>query len=342
MKFGLWDHVDNNGLAIADLLENRLEFVKAADAAGFYSYHISEHHATPLNVVPVPGVYLGAVARETKTMRMGPLCYLLPLYSPLRLIEEICILDHLSRGRLDVGVGRGVSPYELNYHNVDPETSREVFEDALDAIHHGLTHDRLNHQGKHFSYSDVPMELKPYQSPVPAIWYPSSNEVASAWAGERGYHYVTLGATEAAQPRIKAFKAGFFKGNGALTPLIGFDGGAAIGIMRHMVIAETEKEAMAVARPAYNLWYANLTKLQRENVNGPNIVGFVPPDLESAMKAGSVLVGTPAHIREKVAEHSEVLGINYLICGFYFGNIEHAHALQSLNLFSGEIAPAFY
>ena len=153
---------------------------------------------------------------------------------------------------------------------------------------------------------------------------------------------VTLGATEAAQPRIEAFKAGFFKGNGALTPLTGFDGGAAIGIMRHMVIAETEKEAMAAARPAYNLWYANLTKLQRENVNGPKIVGFVPPDLESAMKAGSVLVGTPAHIREKVAEHSEVLGINYLICGFYFGNIEHAHALQSLNLFAGEIAPAFY
>ena len=111
--------------------------------------------------------------------------------------------------------------------------------------------------------------------------------------------------------------------------------------MRHMVIAETEKEAMAAARPAYNLWYANLTKLQRENVNGPKIVGFVPPDLESAMKAGSVLVGTPAHVREKVAEHTEVLGINYLICGFYFGNIEHAHALRSLNLFAGEIAPAF-
>ena len=124
MKFGLWDHVDNNGSVVAHLVENRLDFVKAADAARLYSYHISEHHATPLNMVPVPGVYLGAVARATQTMRLGPLCYLLPLYSPLRLIEEICILNHLSPGRLGVGVGREVSPNELNYHNVDPETSR--------------------------------------------------------------------------------------------------------------------------------------------------------------------------------------------------------------------------
>src|SRR6185437_16981069 len=114
MKVGIFDHVERTAdRPIAQTLDERLKFAAAADEAGIYCLHIAEHHATPLNLVPVPGVYLGAVARATKRMRLGPLVYLLPLYSPLRLVEEICMLDHLSYGRLDVGVGRGVSPYEL-------------------------------------------------------------------------------------------------------------------------------------------------------------------------------------------------------------------------------------
>ena len=99
MKFGIFDHVDRNDLPLHTYYEARLKLVELYDQAGFYSYHVAEHHATPLNMVPVPGVYLGAVARATSHIRLGPLGYLLPLYSPLRLIEEICILDHLCNDR---------------------------------------------------------------------------------------------------------------------------------------------------------------------------------------------------------------------------------------------------
>jgi alkanesulfonate monooxygenase SsuD/methylene tetrahydromethanopterin reductase-like flavin-dependent oxidoreductase (luciferase family) len=105
MKFGLFDHVEDAERPLATLFDERLTFAQAADDAGIYCLHVAEHHATPLNMVPVPGIYLGAVARATKRMRLGPLVYLLPLYSPLRLIEEICMLDHLSYGRMEVGVG---------------------------------------------------------------------------------------------------------------------------------------------------------------------------------------------------------------------------------------------
>src|SRR6266446_3103111 len=118
MKIGLFDHVEHGKRPLATLFDERLAFAQAADEAGIYCLHVAEHHATPLNMVPVPGVYLGAVARATKRMRLGPLVYLLPLYSPLRLIEEICILDHLSNGRLDFGVGRGIVPYEMAYFNL--------------------------------------------------------------------------------------------------------------------------------------------------------------------------------------------------------------------------------
>ena len=112
--------------------------------------HLAEHHCTPLNTVPVPGVYMGALARITRRLRFGTLCYLLPLYSPLRLCEEISMLDHLSRGRLEVGVGRGVSPFELNYHKVAHEDSRDIFIDALACVTKGLTSEMLTYEGKYY------------------------------------------------------------------------------------------------------------------------------------------------------------------------------------------------
>src|SRR5579862_8583611 len=139
MEIGLFDHIEDGERPLAKLFDERLEFIAAAEAAGFYSLQLAEHHATPLNMVPVPGVFLGAVARATRRMRIGPLVYLLPLYSPLRLIEEICMLDHLSHGRLDVGIGRGVSPYELKFHNVAHDHSRDIFIDALQCVSTGLT-----------------------------------------------------------------------------------------------------------------------------------------------------------------------------------------------------------
>ena len=82
MKVGIFDHIEDGERPLAQLFDERLEFIEAAEAAGIYSLQLAEHHAAPLNMVPVPGVYLGAVARATKRMRLGPLVYLLPLYSP--------------------------------------------------------------------------------------------------------------------------------------------------------------------------------------------------------------------------------------------------------------------
>ena len=88
MKVGLFDHIEHGERPTAQLFDERLAFIQAADAAGFYCLHLAEHHQTPLNMVPVPGVFMGAVARLTKKIKMGPLVYLLPLYSPLRMIAR--------------------------------------------------------------------------------------------------------------------------------------------------------------------------------------------------------------------------------------------------------------
>jgi alkanesulfonate monooxygenase SsuD/methylene tetrahydromethanopterin reductase-like flavin-dependent oxidoreductase (luciferase family) len=339
MKFALFDHVDRSDRPMARQLDERLEYVAAADAAGFYAYHVAEHHATPLNLVPVPGVYLGAVARATKRMRLGPLVYLLPLYSPLRLLEEIGILDHLCHGRLDVGVGRGVSPFELNYHKVDPETSREVFVDALDCMLAGLTQDRLTYRGKHFSYDNVPMEVKPLQQPHPPIWYPSSNEAGAQWAGERGLHFSTLGSVERAALCVAAFKRGLAKRGRAAVPKPEIPGGTVIGVNRQAVLADTVEDARRIAKPAFAAWYASLTKLERDNVGGPRYVQHVTGDLEAALKSGQVIVGTPETFAAEVARQQAAIGVNYMNFSFFFGTMPFADAMRSIKLFAGEVMP---
>ncbi len=342
MKFGIFDHVDRSELPLAELFEKRLEYVVAAEEAGFHCYHVAEHHATPLNLVPVPGVFLGAVANATKRIRLGPLVYLLPLYSPLRLIEEIAILDHLSNGRLYVGVGRGVSPFELNYHNVDPNTSREVFLDAFDAVIYGLTHEVLNHEGPHFKYVNVPMELRPLQQPYPPIWYPTSSATSASWSGAGGYNFSTLGSIEDAKKCIDSYKEAYAKRGGPSGPATDFPGGTAIGVNRHIVVAETDEQARRIAGPAYDRWFASLTKLRRENkVEGPAIAYNVrrAPNAEAAVELGSCIVGSPETVRSEIERQVDVLGVNYMIFGFYFGAISHEDAMRSLSLFASEVLP---
>jgi alkanesulfonate monooxygenase SsuD/methylene tetrahydromethanopterin reductase-like flavin-dependent oxidoreductase (luciferase family) len=111
MKFGIFDHMDRSGAPFGEQYESRLQLIEAYDRGGFYAYHVAEHHGTPLGYSPSPSVFLAAVAQRTKRLHFGPLVYLLPLYHPLRLIEEICMLDQMSGGRFELGVGRGVSPH---------------------------------------------------------------------------------------------------------------------------------------------------------------------------------------------------------------------------------------
>src|SRR5499427_11123681 len=115
MKFGVFDHLDRNDLALRDYYESRLRIAEAYDKHGFYAYHIAEHHSTPLGMAASPSVFLAAVAQRTQRLRFGPLVYALPLYHPLRMIEEICMLDQLSQGRFELGVGRGISPIETSF-----------------------------------------------------------------------------------------------------------------------------------------------------------------------------------------------------------------------------------
>ncbi len=343
MKVGLFDHLERSpDRPLATQFDERLEFVVNADRAGFYCLHVAEHHSSPLNMVPEPGVWLGAVARATSRIRLGPLVYLLTLYSPLRLAEEICMLDHMSRGRLEVGVGRGVSPFELNFHRIDHDESREIFFDAFDCLKTALTSDEFSHDGKYFQYDDVPMPLRPLQAPYPAFWYGSSNTIGATWAGENGMHFTANGGPDHAKPNIDAFRAALAKRGGPAQPKAEFPGGAAIGLLRHIVVADTDEDAVRIAKPALEHHAASLNWLRErhgsteftERLNVHRGKSF-----ESWREMGMVIAGSPETVCAELERQAEMLGLNYLVAYLFFGTMSAADAQRSQNLFATEIMP---
>jgi len=340
MKFGLFDHVDRNDRPLAQQFDERLEFAAAADAGGFYALLVAEHHGTPLNMVPNPAVYLAAVARATKRIRLGALVFLLPLYSPLRLIEEIAMLDQLSHGRMEFGVGRGVSPFELNFHKVNHDQSRDIFLDAYDCILKGLTSEELNHAGPFFTYNNVPMALKPLQKPFPPVWYASSAEFGSRWAGERGLHFGTLGSVELAKKNIDAFKDAFAKaGSKVAHPKPEFPGGVVMGVNRQLVVADTDAEARRIAQPAHEQHHEKITWLLKRNVASVNYTQHIVGGFDAAIESGSVIVGSPDTVRAEIERQAKAIGVNYMNFAMFFGNMSLADALRSQKLFSTEVMP---
>jgi len=328
--FGIFDHVDRGDEPIGTLYEQRFKLVEAADAGGFRSYHVAEHHATPLGMAPSPSVYLAAVAQRTRRLRFGPLVYLLPLYTPLRLIEEICMLDQLSGGRLELGVGRGISPYELAYSGVDFLAAQEIYEESLEIILTGLRGGRLTHHGRHYTYRGVPMELEPVQKPHPPLWQGVVRADGAADAARRGVNIVSTLPGPALRTLVEAYFEAHKPMPGAPEPLV--------GMQRSLFVADTDAEALKLARPAYARWYASLTQLWRQFNTVP--VRFADT-LDRAIEQDTAIVGSPATVRAEVERHLAATGCNYVVGRFLYGNPPFEAALRSVELFAREVIPHF-
>ena len=118
--FGLFDHIEGiPGDAHAKLFKDRLDFIRTADEAGFAGFHLAEHHGTDLSMAPNQDVFIAAASQITENIRLGPMVKLLPMHHPVQVVEDLCVLDHLTNGRLDYGVGRGAAPVEHAWHGGD-------------------------------------------------------------------------------------------------------------------------------------------------------------------------------------------------------------------------------
>jgi alkanesulfonate monooxygenase SsuD/methylene tetrahydromethanopterin reductase-like flavin-dependent oxidoreductase (luciferase family) len=338
VAFGVFDWIDRGKVPLHQLYAQRLQLLEVADAAGFFCYHLAEHHATPLGMAPSPALFLTAAAQRTRRIRLGPLVYLLPLYNPLRLIEEVCMLDHLSGGRLDLGIGRGVSPYELGYFGVAAADTRAIFTEALAVLVAGMTHERLTFEGQHYQYHDVPMELRPMQQPYPPLWYPTHNPESIEYVARHGYNFAAIGPAAHVRQLVDTYWQTWQAHRQEPGRLNSHVAAPKVGVMRQVFVADTDTEALAATRAAHADWYRSITKLWHDH-NDHSVDGFFA--WEPAVQSQTVIFGSPARVRAQMTQLLEETGCNYAICSFAWGTFPHEQTLHSLRLFAEEVMPAF-
>jgi alkanesulfonate monooxygenase SsuD/methylene tetrahydromethanopterin reductase-like flavin-dependent oxidoreductase (luciferase family) len=335
LKFGVFDHLDRGDLPLSEHYENRLRLAEIYDREGFHAYHVAEHHSTPLGTGSSPSLFIAALAQRTKRLRFGPLVYTLPLYHPLRLLEEVCMLDQMSGGRLELGVGRGSSPYELGYFGVTAEASGTLYKECFQVLMQGLQEKSITYQGQHYAFRDVPVELACVQKPHPPLWYGLSRPDAVPWTAENGVNIICNGPSapvRAITDRYKEIWAGTPRAAAEPMPLL--------GIGRHLCIAPTRAQAMRTGKKGFDRWYASLQHLWRLHGN-PMKHYPIPEDFDAAVNAGILLVGTPAEVADGLRREIDTAGVNYVLTRFAYGNLTYDESLQSLMLFVEEVMPRF-
>ena len=331
MKFGIFDHVDRKDQPLSEFFEDRLLFAEACDRAGIYSYQVAEHHWAPIGMTPSPSVFLAALAQRTERLRFGPLIYALPLYHPIRLIEEICMLDQMSGGRMEMGFGRGASPIELSLYGIDPDDAERMYTEALEIVLAGLGGEPLTFHGEFYNFDSVPMEFVPVQKPHPPVWYGMHSPDSAERAARQALNVVSLDGAADTRVLVDRYRQVWREesGDDSSEPKI--------GMSRFIVIADTDAEALAAARRAYPVWHTSFNHLFRQYGSAPRHPR--PPQFDDMVDIGQAVAGTPdnvvAFLKSQIAES----GITYMIGQFAFGDLTRAESLRSVDLFARHVMP---
>lgn len=374
MRFGVFDHIEPvPELRLDRIYRERLLQIERLDAAGFYAYHLAEHHTPAIHsLAPSQNVFLAAVAQRTTRLRFGPCVYVLPLHHPLRLIEEISMLDNLSEGRLEIGVGRGgVMEAYFWGQEADPETNYERYRETLAIVREGLSHDQLTYAGRFHHFDQLPMYMRPLQKPYPPLWYMRNPETAAM----EGMHTILVGSLDSLPSAVVRYRAAWEEHQGAGTLTLQGDE-PMIGLVVHLVLADSDEEAIKIATPAWEKYRWNLAAPRRLEAEKRGLtqfmhtkdgsLGFVGDrpvglparemrrDIDAELErfdgqkrrenptrlGGVALAGSPAAAREYMDEYL-ASGANYFVCSFQWGDLTPEQAMRSIELFAKEVMPRY-
>jgi alkanesulfonate monooxygenase SsuD/methylene tetrahydromethanopterin reductase-like flavin-dependent oxidoreductase (luciferase family) len=331
MEFGIFDHLDTDGRAPHAYYRDRLALIEQYDAAGFYAYHCAEHHLSPLGMAPSPSVFLAAVAERTQRLRFGPLVYAVPLYHPLRLLEEICMLDQMSGGRLEMGFGRGSSRAENRTFGGRFEEAEKVYTEQLAVVMEAFRTRTFSVPDAPESFQEMPLQIEPFQKPHPPIWYGVHSNASAERAARQGLHLVSLDTD--AETREYALRH-----RATWRELHGDAPGPRVGISKFIVIADDDPTALRIARRAYPRWHENFTHSTRRH--GYHSTHARPGTYDEMAAAGKAVAGSPATVLAALERAVDASLVDYLVGQFAFGDVTPAEARRSVELFAGHVMPA--
>ena len=334
MNFGIFDWVEaSDTLSPAAVFGHKLELAAAADQAGFHGLFLAEHQGTPLSINGSPSVLLAAMFQRTRRLRAGALTFCLPWYDPYRFYNEVCMLDQMSGGRLELGVGRGVSPIESKIFGFTSiEDSRLRYRETLDLFFEAC-------QKKMLRYRDHDVELhdKPVQKPWPPLWFPSSNKDSIDFTARHGYHTALICRPGEARPLFEQYRETWQRHRNDPGRHNAHVAEPFLAKTQHLVIADTDREAREAGIKAYETWAGHMHHLTRKHAR-PDVMKLDDPFAADSVQR--LMAGSPQSVLPQLQEVVRETGMNYLMCVFSFGSLPPQTALRSLELFSKEVMPA--
>jgi probable F420-dependent oxidoreductase len=308
-----------------------LEEVVRGEELGFDSVWMEEHHSVVNHYWPSPLTVLAGFATRTSRVRLGTDILVAPFYHPVRLAEDVALLDVMSAGRAVLGVAIGYKPDEFALYGADLEKRGARFEEQL-AILKGLwTQDSFTFKGRYYQVEGK-LEPKPITRPHPPIWSGGWGYITLRRAATLGDNWIPGPTAEL--PRLLAGKKQFLANRQAagLTGAI-----TEWPLTRDVIIADTDAEARELAERHIMVSY------RKEYAGGwkhPFIDASIATDLDT-VKKDRFLIGTPDRVIRDLRPFVEQYGITHLICRLFFPGMPHRHIMRELELIAREVRPAF-
>jgi alkanesulfonate monooxygenase SsuD/methylene tetrahydromethanopterin reductase-like flavin-dependent oxidoreductase (luciferase family) len=338
--FGIFDHIEGiPGTPTPKLLKDRLDLVRMADQAGFTGYYLAEHHGSDLCMAPTQEMFIAAASQITEQIRMGPMVKLLPLHHPVRLIEDLCVIDNLTNGRVEFGVGRGVAPIEHYWFGSDWPTATDRFEDVLGIVCRALRSGEISaDESKYYDFRTMPMSTLPVQQHIP-FWYPGS----PVTAGKFGMNLMWPGPVD--QEVYDLYAETWYQHKNDPVRLDAPDAAPRVGCTMLLAIADTEEQALEISSRGMNglmrrthgvhQWDAEVLGAEAADAAlGP--LRRILSHIDVAIKAGA---GTAEQIRDRFGEILDAGLTDHLVLQIPTGDMTLDEAKRTMDLFCSDVKP---
>lgn len=288
---------------LRDVYSNALERIKIMDQNGFDAVWLAEHHFSTYSVCPSVHIMGMHVADITTNLRIGTAVSLAAFYHPLRLAEEVALLDQLSGGRVNWGAGRGFDMKEMEVFDVDPSTSQRRFREHIDIVLNAWQNGSFSYSGEWNDYTDVEVLPKPLQQPIP-FWFASTSIDAVRWSGEQGYSI--LMDPHASHVEIAEKYSLYCK----TLEERGHDGKRETPMARLLAVAPTDEAAEQIA---YNGSQWMFGSYFNQNRGGSGAAGQSNQRKLDDYVNGSVIHGCPERVADTLLELQETIPLDYLM-----------------------------
>jgi alkanesulfonate monooxygenase SsuD/methylene tetrahydromethanopterin reductase-like flavin-dependent oxidoreductase (luciferase family) len=339
MKLSLFNLMTQRDLSITprQIFEDTVSMVRLAEEAGFDTAWFAEHHFSNYSICPSPAMMAAYCAGLTSRIRLGAAVHVLPLYNPVRLVQELALLDVQSSGRAVIGLGAGYQKYEFDRYHQDLAHKFDVSMEVWDIIEMGLSQGRIEYEGKHFTIPDSPLSVRPLQEPMPEIFVTGlepafiqrtakSGHIPFITAGWRGMsllrdmhkhlrnQYQALGISQERMP---------------------------LAVQQYVYVTSDKREALDLADRARTVArMVAATRAGDQQMSG-HVIQAPPladePPLETFLD--NLVIGDPHYVAEKLVHEISTLGTTHLSCFMQIGSVEGKRSMRSLRRFAAEAIP---